>query len=153
VEVIPFICVLFSYWCVLLLYFSLFLRCHSLNYGSRLRFEVTVTPSVIASLCYCDMLCVFRYHGYLVGFTIETLPCGYCCVVRVRICVCCFMIMNAGWWGKEDMKKSSVTSRGGPWGCETSRLPHFLDNLLTDGGEVVSLARRPCLYSHNGSWY
>jgi hypothetical protein len=26
---------------------------------------------------------------------------------------------------------------------ETSRLPHFLDNRLTDGGEVVSLTRRP----------
>jgi hypothetical protein len=27
-------------------------------------------------------------------------------------------------------------------GCETSRFPHFLDNRLTDGGEV-SLTRRP----------
>jgi hypothetical protein len=26
--------------------------------------------------------------------------------------------------------------------CETSRLPHFLENLLTDGGEVVSLTLR-----------
>jgi hypothetical protein len=26
---------------------------------------------------------------------------------------------------------------------EMSRLPHFLDNRLTDGGEVVSLTRRP----------
>jgi hypothetical protein len=30
-----------------------------------------------------------------------------------------------------------------PTGCETTRLPHFLDNRLTDGGEVVSLTRRP----------
>jgi hypothetical protein len=36
-----------------------------------------------------------------------------------------------------------VTDRGGPQGCETSRLPHFLDNRHTDGGEVVSLTRRP----------
>jgi hypothetical protein len=32
---------------------------------------------------------------------------------------------------------------GGPKSCATSRLPHFLDNRLTDGGEVVSLSRRP----------
>jgi hypothetical protein len=35
-----------------------------------------------------------------------------------------------------------VTGRGGPWGCETSRLPNFLGNRLTDGGEVVSPTRR-----------
>jgi hypothetical protein len=27
--------------------------------------------------------------------------------------------------------------------CRKSRLPHFLDNRLTDGGEVVNLRRRP----------
>jgi hypothetical protein len=27
-----------------------------------------------------------------------------------------------------------VTGRGGPLGCEVSRLPHFLDSCLTDGG-------------------
>jgi hypothetical protein len=36
-----------------------------------------------------------------------------------------------------------VTGHGDPYGCETSRLPHLLDNRLTDGGEVVSLTRRP----------
>jgi hypothetical protein len=37
-----------------------------------------------------------------------------------------------------------VTGREGPYGCETSRFPHFLlDSRLTDGGEVVSLTRRP----------
>jgi hypothetical protein len=35
------------------------------------------------------------------------------------------------------------TARGGPLSCETSRLPHFLHNRLTDVGEVVSLTRRP----------
>jgi hypothetical protein len=34
------------------------------------------------------------------------------------------------------------TGREGPQGYETSRLPHFLENRLTDGGEVVSLTRR-----------
>jgi hypothetical protein len=40
-------------------------------------------------------------------------------------------------------KAIPVTGREGPWGCETSRLSHFLDNWLTDGGEVVSLTCRP----------
>jgi hypothetical protein len=40
-------------------------------------------------------------------------------------------------------KAIHVRDREGPSGCETSRLPHLLDNRLTDGGEVVSLTRRP----------
>jgi hypothetical protein len=40
--------------------------------------------------------------------------------------------------GKKD-KAIPVTDRGGPQVCETSRL----DSRLTDGGEVVSLKRRP----------
>jgi hypothetical protein len=35
-----------------------------------------------------------------------------------------------------------IKGHGGPLSCETSRLPHFLDNRLTVGGEVVSLTRR-----------
>jgi hypothetical protein len=35
------------------------------------------------------------------------------------------------------------TGHGGPWVCETSRLPHFLDKWLTDSSEAVSLARWP----------
>jgi hypothetical protein len=31
----------------------------------------------------------------------------------------------------------------GLWVCETSRLPRFLNNRLTDGGKVVRLTRRP----------
>jgi hypothetical protein len=36
-------------------------------------------------------------------------------------------------------KAIPVTGNGGPHACEISRLPHFLDNRFTDGGEVVSL--------------
>jgi hypothetical protein len=36
-----------------------------------------------------------------------------------------------------------VTDLRAPYGCETSRLPHFLENRLIDGGEVVSLKHRP----------
>jgi hypothetical protein len=36
-----------------------------------------------------------------------------------------------------------VIGRGGPLGCVRSRVPHFLDNRLTDGGEIVRLTRRP----------
>jgi hypothetical protein len=31
-----------------------------------------------------------------------------------------------------EAKAIPVTGRGGPYGYETSRLPHFLDNRLTD---------------------
>jgi hypothetical protein len=43
----------------------------------------------------------------------------------------------------KESKASPVTGRGGPQSCETSRLPHFLDNRLTNGVEDVSLMRRP----------
>jgi hypothetical protein len=35
--------------------------------------------------------------------------------------------------------KIKVISLGGPLGCVTSMISHYLDNWLTDGGEVVSL--------------
>jgi hypothetical protein len=40
-------------------------------------------------------------------------------------------------------KAIHATGRESPQGCETLRLLHLLDNLLTEGGEVVSLKRRP----------
>jgi hypothetical protein len=44
---------------------------------------------------------------------------------------------------KKKSKANPVIGRGGPSGCETLRIPHFLDNRLTDGSEVVSLTQRP----------
>jgi hypothetical protein len=40
-------------------------------------------------------------------------------------------------------KAIPVTGREGPQGCEKSRLPHFVDNRPTDGGEVIRLTRWP----------
>jgi hypothetical protein len=37
---------------------------------------------------------------------------------------------------KEKGRAVPVTDRGGPLGCETSRLLHFLHNRFTDGSEV-----------------
>jgi hypothetical protein len=50
-------------------------------------------------------------------------------------------------------KDIPVTGHGGPYGCETSRLPHYLDNRLTDGGTVVSLTHRPPFTPQEDSWY
>jgi hypothetical protein len=44
---------------------------------------------------------------------------------------------------KKKGKTIPVTGRRGPYGCETSKLPHFLDNRLREDGEFVSLTRRP----------
>jgi hypothetical protein len=38
-------------------------------------------------------------------------------------------------------------------GCETLRVPQYLDNRLTDGGKVVSLTRRPLFTPQEGWWY
>jgi hypothetical protein len=46
-----------------------------------------------------------------------------------------------------------VTGRGGPYGCETSRLPHFLHSRFTDGGKVVRLTRRPPFTPQEDSCY
>jgi hypothetical protein len=53
-------------------------------------------------------------------------------------------------------KSVPVTGHGDLLDCETSRLPHFLDNLLTDGGEVVSLKGRTPFIApppQEDSWY
>jgi hypothetical protein len=43
---------------------------------------------------------------------------------------------------RREGKAISATSRRSPYGCGTSRYPHFLDNRLTDCGEVASLTSR-----------
>jgi hypothetical protein len=40
-------------------------------------------------------------------------------------------------------KAIPVTGCGGLWGCDMLRIPHCLDNRLTDGGKVVSPTHWP----------
>jgi hypothetical protein len=47
-------------------------------------------------------------------------------------------------------KAIPVTGHEVPQGCELSWLPHFLNNRLTDGGEVVSLTPRPAFLYPSG---
>jgi hypothetical protein len=66
-----------------------------------------------------------------------------------RQCSCLVGLLVITW-----AKGKALTGCGGPYGCETSRLTHFLDNRLTDGGEVVSLTHRPRgFYSQEDFWH
>jgi hypothetical protein len=44
---------------------------------------------------------------------------------------------------KKKGKPIPVTGRSGLYGCETSRIPHFLDIRLTDGDKIAILKRLP----------
>jgi hypothetical protein len=55
---------------------------------------------------------------------------------------------------RKKVKGKALTGHGGPYGCETSRLPYFLHNQLRDGGEIVSLMPRlAALLPQENSWY
>jgi hypothetical protein len=53
----------------------------------------------------------------------------------------------------KDDKAMPVTGHEGTKGCETLRVPHYLDNRLTGGGKVVRLRRRPPFTPQEDSWY
>jgi hypothetical protein len=44
---------------------------------------------------------------------------------------------------KKKVKLSPMVGLRGLYGCEILRIPHCLDNRLTDGGEVVSPTHPP----------
>jgi hypothetical protein len=44
---------------------------------------------------------------------------------------------------KEIKINCNVTGCGGPLACQTSTLPHFAENRMTDNGEDVSFTSRP----------
>jgi hypothetical protein len=69
--------------------------------------------------------------------TLELQPVVSSCIEKVS----CAQVQDLIKGKKKKGKAIPVTGREGPSGCETSRLPHFLDNQPTDGGEVVSLTR------------
>jgi hypothetical protein len=50
-------------------------------------------------------------------------------------------------------KAIPVSGNGETQDCETSRLPYFLDNRFTGGGEVVSLKRRSLFTPKENSWF
>jgi hypothetical protein len=50
-------------------------------------------------------------------------------------------------WRINNNKALPVIGREGLLGCETLRIPHCLDSRLIDGGEVISLRRRPHMNS------
>jgi hypothetical protein len=50
-------------------------------------------------------------------------------------------------------KAIPVIGHEGTQGCEMSRLPHFLDNRLTYGGEIVSLMHRLLFTPQENSRY
>jgi hypothetical protein len=56
-------------------------------------------------------------------------------------------------YNPEDNKALALTDHGDPLGCETSKIPHFLDNWLTDGGEVINLKRPPPFNPQEDFWY
>jgi hypothetical protein len=57
------------------------------------------------------------------------------------------------WRWNLNSKAIAVTDPGGVLGCKTSRIPHFLDNRLIDGGEVVIMTRRPRFIHRKIFWY
>jgi hypothetical protein len=52
-------------------------------------------------------------------------------------------------YNTKKVKLSLQHGRGGLWGYEVSRIPHCLDNRLTDTGKVVSHTHRPLFTPRN----
>jgi hypothetical protein len=50
-------------------------------------------------------------------------------------------------------KRLPIKGRAGLNGGDVSRIPHFVDIRLTDGGEFVSLRRRPSFTPRKIFWY
>jgi hypothetical protein len=97
--------------------------------------------------------CVSKYHLKLLSLksyentsahsVLTNVDSRLLCGTRANLCI-------ASIWGIyscsiHKVKAIPVTRHRGLYGSETSRLPHFLDNQLTDDVEVVRLTLRPPL--------
>jgi hypothetical protein len=78
-----------------------------------------------------------------------------CVCARARACVFAALSLDAATslWSKIVSKAIPVTYRGGLLGCKMLRIPHCLDNRLTDGVKFVSPTCRPLLYSPETLFY
>jgi hypothetical protein len=95
---------------------------------------------------------VFPHNSHGIDGRFQKLTCTFC-PKRQQVDTNVFQL---SYMNKVKRKKSEVilvTGRGGLEGCGTMRIPYFLDNRLTDGGEVVSLNVPTALYPQEGLWY
>jgi hypothetical protein len=77
-------------------------------------------------------------------------------IIKLSLKFCYFLPRQHSLFGQHILQKGNVihvSGRRGPWGCETSRLLHFLDNRFTDGSEIVSLTHRPPFTPPEASWH
>jgi hypothetical protein len=108
---------------------------------ARYFFEGRETYATLHSATYhCLSVCSARIRS-------EIRSCGICGEQSgITFLVSSFSFIYLG--NHERCKTIPVTFRGGPQGYEAPRLPHVLDNRLTNGGEFLSLTRwlgRPLL--------
>jgi hypothetical protein len=71
------------------------------------------------------------------------------CKILKSCCYQCLLLVSS-----QELKKLFLYRPWWPIGLWDVEVPkHFLDNRLTDGGEVVSLTRRPPFTPQENSWY
>jgi hypothetical protein len=133
--------------------------------GSHLRIDVILNTTLKLNFISKCLQCIHRKQDEMLGWLRNKfcmLP-WYLCWMQLATCakyLSIFVVWSGLWlyfnWEiapilillheislcKKKSKAIPVTGHGGPWGCETSRLPRFLDARLTDDGKVVSLTRR-----------
>jgi hypothetical protein len=92
-----------------------------------------LAPSTLVSILFSNTLIVFLPHCQRPSFaTMQN---------RILYAECVYLCTGIYILVKDEV--NTAASRGGTYAFKTLRLPHFLDVRLADGGEVVSLTRRP----------